>query len=61
MDIKLEDVLKVINTCQPLKINTDNGESFYPSYAEVMEYGDCYVTNIRTCANTLEISTRREI
>lgn len=49
MDIRLKDILGCINTYQKIVLNNrDNGETFYPTYAQVQNYQDYYVTEIES-------------
>lgn len=47
--MKLKEILEYINTYNNIKIkNIDNGEEFFPPYAELNRYGEYYVTEINT-------------
>ena len=45
--MKLKELLEYISTYNNIKIkNIDNGEEFFPPYAELNRYGEYYVTEI---------------
>lgn len=62
MDIKLKDVMKCIRIFQVVRLlNEDYSESFYPSYGELNNYSDYYVTDIKATGDTLVISIKSYI
>lgn len=62
MNIKLKDLLRVINTSQFIQLESGNcGETFYPTYSDISNYyGDYYVTNIISSKETLLITIEKE-
>lgn len=62
MNIKLKDLLNIINTSQLIELESANsGEIFYPTYSDINnEYSDYYVTNIISSKETLLITIEKE-
>lgn len=62
-DIKLKDLLAVINTSQPIQLESIGcGEIFFPTYSDMINYSsDYYVTNIVSSKETLIISISKAI
>ncbi len=58
MHLKLKDILKYINIYQPLKLASNNGEIFYPSYAELYQFQEDEVLNISAENEILKITIR---
>lgn len=49
MDIKLKDLFKCIRTYQIVKVtDIKTGESFYPNYGDITNYGEYYVSEIQS-------------
>ncbi|CAM2079623.1 MAG: Phage protein [uncultured Clostridium sp.] len=57
--MKLKELLEYISTYNKVRIrNIDNGEEFFPPYAELNRYGEYYVTEINaesSCVITISI------
>lgn len=62
MNIKLKDLLEIVNTSQLIQLESANsGETFYPTYSDMSnEYGGYYVTNIISSRETLLVTIEKE-
>lgn len=61
MDVKLKDILKVIDTSQPIQFSFDNGECTFLNYNDIPNYNEYYVTDITTSNDILILRVKEEI
>lgn len=62
MELKVKDIIKVIPTYQAIQFAIkDMGERIFPTYSEVNDYSDYYVTEIFSSERSIVIKIKREI
>ena len=62
MDLKVKDITKVISTSQQIQFSVEDiGERVFPTYSEIMNYSDYYVTDIFSSEHTIVIKIKSEI
>lgn len=61
MDVKLKDILKVIDTSQAIQFSFNNGECAFPTYNDIPNYNEYYVTDITTGNDILILRVNEEI